>query len=142
MWALVGKQFCLRGHDTWMVGRYADGTCRECVRTRGTRGTPKQFCIHGHDTSVVGRYTSGRCRECHRESTRTYRATHKDERHAYDATYRVLHAAEISDRGNVYNRTSRVFRKSMLRTARLRVERVAARAARLGIVLPEYEVAS
>lgn len=26
------RRFCLRGHDTWQVGRNASRTCRECAR--------------------------------------------------------------------------------------------------------------
>lgn len=70
------KQFCPRGHDTFVVGRYLDGQCTECSKRSARSKLPKnqlevkhrkQFCLRGHDTSVLGRSDGGRCNQCKRE---------------------------------------------------------------------------
>lgn len=63
------KRFCVRGHDTEIVGRNSQSACKECIRIK--RRDPKkvvnprkQFCPQGHDTFVVGRATNGCCNIC------------------------------------------------------------------------------
>lgn len=34
------KRYCLRGHDTYEVGRHKDGGCRQCLRERSRVNTP------------------------------------------------------------------------------------------------------
>jgi hypothetical protein len=65
------KQFCLRGHDTFVCGRWKNGTCKECTREKRRKYEPgkrpkKQFCINGHDLSICGRNKSRKCKECSR----------------------------------------------------------------------------
>ena len=53
------KQFCIRNHDTFICGRWKNGSCKECTKEKrrkyelGKR-PKKQFCINGHDLSIVG----------------------------------------------------------------------------------------
>jgi hypothetical protein len=65
----IKKQFCKRGHDTFICGRGTDRACLLCKEKYYrnydiTISGKKQFCIRNHDTFVVGRYTNGECVEC------------------------------------------------------------------------------
>ncbi len=74
------KQFCLKMHDTFILGRDKDGRCSECRRDifrkykPGTR-PKKQFCINNHDTFIYGR-TNRKCNKCHAENEKEYRKKH------------------------------------------------------------------
>jgi hypothetical protein len=74
-------RYCIRGHDTFLVGRDKSDECKECRRLRdqrrdperrralrrkgGRSGPPKQrFCNRGHDTFVMGRDANSNCNEC------------------------------------------------------------------------------
>lgn len=80
---MSSQQYCIRGHDTYVVGRTSHYQCRACkteakknsyVPTGRPRGRPpKQVCLNGHDTLVVGRDKSGHCSECRRTSQRELR---------------------------------------------------------------------
>jgi hypothetical protein len=68
------KQFCPKGHDTFIVGRYATNGCKQCDKER-VRIYPVQelikiqFCPNGHNTFICGRTTKrGSCKECVKES--------------------------------------------------------------------------
>lgn len=65
------RQFCLRGHDTLLCGRYKYRQCKLCVlkiekqKCGNKLGIPlKQFCKYGHDISIVGRDKWGACITC------------------------------------------------------------------------------
>jgi len=64
------KQFCIRGHNTFICGRDSQGKCKLC-RSEKRKQTyiphPKlvtQFCFNGHDKNIVGKTSCGACREC------------------------------------------------------------------------------
>lgn len=62
------KQFCPKGHDTFITGRQKSGCCEVCHQERYKR-TKKdkrktQFCPKGHDKDVVGRDDHGSCAAC------------------------------------------------------------------------------
>jgi hypothetical protein len=63
------KQFCLRGHDTFICGRtgYNCNDCRGDWRNR-THTIKKQFCLRGHDTLICGRTkNNGQCIQCRKD---------------------------------------------------------------------------
>lgn len=61
------RDYCGRGHNIAVSGRYPSGACRQCRQDRRVRPPgAERYCINGHDTAVVGRYKSGTCRECQR----------------------------------------------------------------------------
>lgn len=70
------KQFCIHGHDTFVVGRDKTGNCNGCrkpvllkIRLR-TKRKPRKFCKHGHDLSILCRIKNGKCRQCNIEKQR------------------------------------------------------------------------
>lgn len=73
------KRFCLRGHDTWVVGRESR-QCRQCKKDYQKRAVREgrylnptnRFCPHGHDKHEVGVSRRGLCLECKRISERKY----------------------------------------------------------------------
>lgn len=66
------KQFCPKGHDTFICGRDKRRTCNQCVREKNRRNykphprKSKLFCKYGHNISMVGRDSQGACKECRR----------------------------------------------------------------------------
>lgn len=91
-------QFCRQGHDTWnartkggrpAAGRYANGTCGECVRLGKRRRAQVTIarevgvgllaivrgdtCGAGHHVAETGRTAIGGCILCHREYMRRRR---------------------------------------------------------------------
>jgi hypothetical protein len=62
------KQFCPRGHDTFICGRYDDSNCKQCKKEGPIKFI--QFCPHGHDKSILGVYPDGKCAQCARERGR------------------------------------------------------------------------
>jgi hypothetical protein len=62
------KQWCLRGHDTFLTGRDSRNSCLACRHERNkarSKGIyPKRYCVRGHDISIMGRYASGECKRC------------------------------------------------------------------------------
>jgi len=65
------KQFCLRGHDTFICGRYI-GYCNDCKEEKlaKLRKGPKprtRFCPKGHDKDITGRYKGNQCKICSNE---------------------------------------------------------------------------
>jgi hypothetical protein len=69
------KQFCIRGHDTFICGRSKKRMCLDC-RKENNRIDPsknsriKDFCVNGHEIAVVGRYSNGTCKQCKRVAVR------------------------------------------------------------------------
>lgn len=71
----IRKQFCIRGHDTFICGRNKNRSCRNCTKEDYIKNyvphprskSKVQFCPKGHDTFVTGRETSGRCTICEKE---------------------------------------------------------------------------
>lgn len=53
-------RFCVRGHDTAVVGRKENRQCIGCY----PKFKKKQFCSRGHDTFSLGRNGNGGCRRC------------------------------------------------------------------------------
>lgn len=94
------KQFCVRGHDTFAVGRYKDGSCAECKRENRRNQyiphpqPPKQFCIHGHDTFKCGRDKEGWCNECKPIYNKKYKKEHRNEMLEYLSLYYKNNAEE------------------------------------------------
>ena len=41
----MGKQFCLRGHDTFKTGRRNSGACRACANERSRRQKAEQKAL-------------------------------------------------------------------------------------------------
>lgn len=89
-------QFCPKGHDTFVTGRYAGKQCIKCVlekskdyqaekREKIRNGTHvvkhrNKFCINGHDTALCGRNKNGQCLECHKEQKEHRRMADKKHR--------------------------------------------------------------
>jgi hypothetical protein len=66
------KQFCVRGHDTSIVGRNEKRICNGCRKPVSLNLCPpkpkKQFCINGHDVNIVGRDANGGgCNQCKKD---------------------------------------------------------------------------
>lgn len=85
-----GKQFCPKGHDTFIYGR-KKGECKQCIKDRNplpNNGRPKQqFCKNGHDISVVGKHADGRCIACQRNYLKKRREEHSKEFAEYMQKY-------------------------------------------------------
>ena len=66
------KQFCLKGHNTFICGRDSKGACVKCkedwhnAHYQKHLRVLKRFCKRGHDISVVGRTKAHNCNECRR----------------------------------------------------------------------------
>ena len=91
--ANLKKQFCPKGHDTFVTGRDKQGRCPQCKKEAHPlkRGQPlKQFCSKGHDKDIVGRYPSGGCIQCQKDYNNT---PEKKEQHKQ---YVLTHRAEIT----------------------------------------------
>lgn len=79
------KQFCKHGHDTFICGRYSDGSCKECKQEKfSTKYVPHprkpiQICPKGHDKDIVGRTKDNICKECLRIWSKEWRQEHKKE---------------------------------------------------------------
>jgi len=80
-WDYLKKQFCPKGHDTFIVGRSKSNGCNECQRQRvTTRGkihpkkgvVKKLVCSHGHLLSVRGRTLLGQCVACKAIETKLF----------------------------------------------------------------------
>jgi hypothetical protein len=99
-------QFCPKGHDTLITGRYKDGRCAECARVynrqrrkRVTLGTLiprsiKRFCIHGHDTWKCGREKGAACKKCRQIWFKKFHEEHKEERNRKSRLNYQLHKEE------------------------------------------------
>ena len=72
------KQFCVRGHDTFIIGRSKyNGTCNECKRN-------KQIEYHkGHKTEAIN--YSKDYRKTHKDESRTY----QNKKYILDVNYRL-----------------------------------------------------
>lgn len=76
------KTHCPHGHDIRIVGRAANGRCRECARgymrsderKARRKELAKRLCSRGHDLEEVGTYGGYRCRVCQRESVKRRQA--------------------------------------------------------------------
>lgn len=69
--------FCKRGHDLSVEGRYVSGACKVCAKEKANlryKAHPKdekQFCARGHNTFVIGRHKqSSACNVCIKINTR------------------------------------------------------------------------
>lgn len=72
------KQFCVNGHDTFVVGRTKSNGCKKCLSDFNKQRkldikegrlvviSKNQFCRNGHDTFICGRDKNGYCAECNR----------------------------------------------------------------------------
>lgn len=66
------KQFCPKGHDTFVTGKYPSGGCIKC-KIEDKRKDPtkdsrfRQFCSKGHDTFICGRNKKHVCKDCVQE---------------------------------------------------------------------------
>lgn len=79
------KQFCIRNHDTFYLGRDSAGHCLEC-RKEFQRLDPikdsriQQFCPKGHDTFICGRHlNNGQCNLCRITYAKQYKIEYKNE---------------------------------------------------------------
>ena len=93
------KQFCPKGHDTFICGRGGKSSCKDCKKEydRGPKLSllKKQFCPHGHDTFVVGRVkSSGKCKECARIGKAKNYPKIRDQAIAYGKQYHKTHKKE------------------------------------------------
>jgi hypothetical protein len=102
------KQFCSKGHDTFIVGRNKYGQCKKCLKDKHplpTGAPKKQFCPKGHDTFICGRIkSSGQCVECKKQIQKEqkwkeynleYKRLHADELKTKNLNYREEHKEEI-----------------------------------------------
>jgi hypothetical protein len=98
------KQFCPRGHDIFVVGRYnhGKGKCKACAKEDYEKSyiphpatRPKvRFCPKGHDKNVVGKGKSNHCKGClklWREKNKSILAKKKHE-------YNVINKEKISEK--------------------------------------------
>ena len=60
------KQFCPKGHDTFVCGRDRRSNCSDCRDSRyiSHPRIPSSFCLNGHNKEIVGRDRDGTCLEC------------------------------------------------------------------------------
>jgi len=74
------KQFCPKGHDTFVVGRWYSGRCKECSKYVPVEidHRIKPFCPKGHDKDVVGRVEGGGCAECRKGIDKNRREAIRD----------------------------------------------------------------
>lgn len=99
------KQFCVRGHDTFICGRTKTYWCKNCLKTQ-TRKDPakdqrlKQFCINGHDTLIFGRSSNKRCKQCGRDYQNTYHNLHKSKEKVSQSQWKKINREEY----NAYHR--------------------------------------
>ncbi len=66
-------QFCPKGHDTFISGKFKNGLCKLC-------SVDLQFCLHGHDTFICGRDKWNGCRDYNKEKGRKHREKQKKRR--------------------------------------------------------------
>jgi hypothetical protein len=69
------KQFCPKGHDTFVNGRTTQGRCRICqnadnIKRYVPHPRSNRFCKYGHDTFITGRNKNHGCIQCIFEKTR------------------------------------------------------------------------
>lgn len=102
------KQFCPKGHDTFVFGRDSNYRCNACRKpvSLGIRAAEptikKQFCPQGHDTFIVGRNKSGGgCKECSRENRRiSYRKTATGKSVGRPKSSKNKHIKQVCRRGH------------------------------------------
>ena len=110
------KQFCLNGHDTFLVGRY-DGQCKICkneqsiMRRQKRNPSPqvlfdsngdriaKQFCVNNHDTFLCGRTKQGHCKDCRKQ----YKIANKESILKQKKEYRELNKEKINAQKKIYH---------------------------------------
>ena len=98
------KQFCSKGHDTFVVGRDKSKRCSQCVKEKYIPHplSPKLICINGHDLSILGRDNRGKgsCIQCRRdressdiahEKQKEYRQENEEKIKAYMQMYYEEH---------------------------------------------------
>jgi hypothetical protein len=101
------KQFCINGHNISIVGRYADGSCKECKRIQRKKRhkqtyvphprQPKQFCPKGHDTFIVGRNKfSRRCNTCASDEIKKWNKLNPERHVAHSEKWRKNHLKEAA----------------------------------------------
>jgi len=72
-------QFCPKGHDTLVTGRYDWKGCIACSRQDPFKDSRiKLFCIRGHEITIVGRDNDGWCNLCKDEYLKIYYENHKE----------------------------------------------------------------
>lgn len=96
------KQFCLRGHDTFVYGRTKQGACKECRREDDRIDSTvkdsrlRSICVNGHDTTICGRDTNRCCRLCSNKSAKEYRENNKDACLAINRKWKADHKDEVA----------------------------------------------
>lgn len=73
----ISSRWCKRGHDTFALGRYDSGECKECKRLAGLKRRQsiepkayKRYCKRGHDTWALGRDANLYCTSCRKNQNR------------------------------------------------------------------------
>jgi hypothetical protein len=90
------KQFCPKGHDTFVCGRNKKNQCIECKK----HPAPVSFlanpiCAKGHDKRLTGFYKDGKCKVCVLKRCKERHEKHKQEinakRRSTGKQYRLEH---------------------------------------------------
>lgn len=107
------KQFCPKGHDTFICGRNTQGRCRECDNINNRQRyephprVKKQFCVNGHDTFICGRDLSGTCKDCVNDRNIEYMETHPEEIKIQKHEYYEDNKEELSAKNKEYQEKHR-----------------------------------
>jgi len=108
------KQFCPKGHDTWICGRDSRGWCNLCklIAKRKDpnvdgRAARHKFCPQGHDKDVVGRDIHGRCKLCTAESNAKSYEKRKDKIAKKSKEYYQAHREEILEKSRKHQKENR-----------------------------------
>jgi hypothetical protein len=112
------KNFCSRGHDISIVGRYpVNRECNQCIKDKRLNrngpknpGAKKQFCPKGHDTWICGREKgSGVCNLCRIVITQKWQSRNKQILVEYNKEWRKKHP-EVVSAVNLKHKTNRNLR--------------------------------
>jgi hypothetical protein len=103
------KQFCPKGHDTFIVYRDQSGRCNQCVKDDHPPHPriAKQFCIHGHNISICGRTKNRTCKDCQKFKDLTYPLKHKEEIRGQRKQHYIENKATIRERQKEYDAAHR-----------------------------------
>lgn len=106
------KQFCIHGHDTFVIKRLKNGKCSLCSKEAQRKSYiphPRvllQFCKNGHDMAIVGRINH-MCEVCRRDYEKQYAKDNEEKIKAYKEVYLKEHKEEIKEQRKKYVEANR-----------------------------------
>lgn len=128
------KQFCPKGHNTFIIGRDKKGMCNVCKiiyqkeykqiylkeleEGKHIALPRKQFCIVGHDTFICGRDLHGYCNKCYEEHIKNnkeelirnlqkWMKENPDKVAAASKKYQEEHKEELNEKSREYDHNNR-----------------------------------